>query len=250
MKETAKLLFKRVRKQYINVLYNFRGVIKWTSLNGVQLDISDGMISRKIFNKILSGDYESDENYILRETFTENDSLLELGTGIGFNSIYCARVNNNKVMTFEGNSNLISLIRRNMRKNNTEFDLRNEILISRHFEGTSTSFNIAEDFWASSVNKNVDSKVIAETTVPVRRIHEVVRQFKPSYLVVDIEGGEDEIFASCDFLQNSCINKILVELHPEIIGEEKCFEVMKNIVDAGYKIRMDGSPKYVVYFFK
>lgn len=40
----------------------------------------------------------------------------------------------------------------------------------------------------------------------------------------------------------------MIELHADIIGENKCFMVMNNIVQKGFKMYFDGSPKNVVYF--
>jgi len=245
-----KVLLKKAQQQYIDLFYEIRKIIKWKKINNVYLNITDQQITKKIFGNIVRGDYEIDENKILKESFSQNDILLELGTGLGFNSIYCAKINNNKVLTFEGNPNLIPLIKKNMRKNNTEFDLRNEILISKNHSNTSATFNIVEDFWSSSAKDTVSSKIIGKVTVPTRDVNEIIKTFQPTYLLVDIEGGEDDLFDNCDFLQNSSIKKILLELHADVIGEEKCFTVMKNLNEAGYRMRLDGAPKNVAYFFK
>ncbi len=245
----VKSFLKRSQHNYIEVAYKLRHFTKWKKINSVELCIDDSLVSKKIFGNIVRGDYEIDENKILQETFTSDDVLLELGTGIGFNSIYCAKKNNGKVLTYEGNPNMIPLIRKNMAKNNADFALRNEIVISKNFQNKSISFNIVEDFWSSS-SKSINANIIKKVEVPTTDIHAIIRDYKPTYLVMDIEGGEEDLFDNCDWLDNSTIQKIMIELHADIIGEKNCFMVMNNIVQKGFQMHFDGSPKNVVYFSK
>jgi FkbM family methyltransferase len=247
MKTLLKSFLKTSQKQYLDLSYNLRHITKWKKLNSIELCIDDNLISKKIFGNIVWGDYEVDENKILQQTFSPDDILLELGTGIGFNAIYCAKINNGKVLTYEGNPNMIPLIRKNMKKNNADFILKNEIVISKNFETKSISFNIVEDFWSSS-SKSTGETVINKVDVPTTDINDIIKKHQPTYLVMDIEGGEEDLFDNCDWLDNSSIKKIMIELHANIIGEEKCFMVMNNIVKKGYKMNFDGAPKNVAYF--
>ena len=249
MKTFLKSFLKKCLNNYVNLSYTLRHFTKWKKINSIELSVNDKLISKKIFGNIVRGDYEIDENKILQKTFTSEDTLLELGTGIGFNSIYCAKINNNRVLTFEGNPNMIPLIRKNMKKNRAEFSLRNEIVISKDFHNRSYSFNIVEDFWSSSL-KTVDANIINKVDVPTTNINAIVEDFKPTYMVVDIEGGEEDLFDECNWMANSSIKKILLELHADIIGEDRCFMVINNIIQQGFKMSFDGGPKNVVYFFR
>lgn len=250
MQKLMRSLLKGPKNQYVDLAYKLRNKIKWKKVNGVHLDITDELITKTIFRNILSGYYEMDENRALQETFTPGDILLELGTGIGFNSIFCAKINKNKVMTFEANPKMIPLIKKNMAKNNVDYSVRNEIAVSNDVGEKYVSFNIVEDFWASSSKSNLDAKIVEAVKVPTCNIHPIIRDFKPTYLLVDIEGGEEDIFDDCSFLVDSSVKKIMIEMHADIIGDEKCFEVMQNIFKAGYKLRLDGSPKNIMYFYK
>lgn len=250
MKESIRSAYKALQQYYIDCYYLLRKSLQWKKVDAVYLNICDSLITKKIFGGIIRGDYEIDENKMLKKTFTKDDVLVELGTGLGFNSIYCAKVNNNKVVTFEGNPGLIPLIRKNMEKNKVQFELRNEIVLSHDSDSKDCVFHVVEDFWSSSLKSNPSSKIISEVKVPSCHIKEVISYFKPTYLMVDIEGGEDEFFNDCSFLENSSIKKILIELHADVLGEEKCFGVMKKITEKGFKMKLDGGPKNVVYFFK
>lgn len=136
-----------------------------------------------------------------------------------------------------------------MNKNNADFLLKNEIVISQNLQNKTVSFNIVEDFW-SSTSKSINANIIKKVEVPTTDINVIISDHKPTYLVMDIEGGEENLFDCCDWLDNSTIRKIMIELHADIIGENKCFMVMNNIVQKGFKMNFDGSPKNVVYFSK
>ena len=206
------------------------------------------MISRQLFGNIVFGDYEIDENRILKETLDKEDVVLELGTGLGYNSIFAAKIINNKVTTFEANPNLIPLIRQNMEKNNVKFDLKNQVVLSKDLQKSALEFNVVENFWSSSLKTNVEDRIVEKVVVPSCQLSEILAVEHPTYLIVDIEGGEEDFFDDCGFLENSSIKKILLELHANIIGEEKCSMVIRNIIKSGFKMRLDSSPKNVIFF--
>ncbi|MEJ7768856.1 MAG: FkbM family methyltransferase [Chitinophagaceae bacterium] len=230
--------------------YSRRKQIKWRQLNGIDLEISDELMKKSICRYIYNGIYETDEHKILTETFNADDTLLELGTGIGYNTIYCAKKSHNRVTSFEGNSSLIPLIKKNMKKNDTDFDVRNEILVSQNAEELTSTFNIAEEFWFSSLKTDPGARITHQITVPTCSVKQVISEVNPTYLLVDIEGGEEEFFRDSSFLANSSIKKILVELHPWAIGDEKCNAIITNILRNGFTMKIDLSPKHIMYFYK
>jgi FkbM family methyltransferase len=230
--------------------YMLRKQIRWRQLNGIELNISDSLMKKSICKYIYMGIYETDEHKVLTETFSADDILLELGTGIGYNTIYCARKSNYRVTSFEGNAALIPLIKKNMNKNDSDFDLRNEILVSQDVHESTSSFNIAEEFWFSSLKTDPGARIINHVTVPTCSMNRVIAEVNPTYLLVDIEGGEEELFQDSNFLANSSIKKILIELHPWALGDEKCNAIITTILDKGFRMRVDLSPKHIMYFYK
>lgn len=239
-----------IKQLYISFYYLFRNVIRWKKVNSVYLCITDKMISKNLFGNIVFGDYEIHENEILNKTLSCSDVVLELGTGLGYNSISAAKINNNKVTTFEANPHLHALIRQNIKKNNVDFVLKNEIVLSKNFNKEKLEFTVVEDFWSSSLKSNINGRVIDKVNVPVCDVSEILKELNPTYLIVDIEGGEEDFFEDCTFLTTSSISKILLELHSDIIGEEKCSMVIRNIINSGFKICLDSYPKNVIYFYR
>ncbi len=247
-----KLMIKRfkafVKGLYISSFYLLRNSIKWKKINSVYLKINDQLISRPLFGNIVFGDYEIDENRILKETLHKEDVVLELGTGLGYNSIFAARIINNRVTSFEANPNLIPLIRQNMEKNKVRFDVKNQVVVPKDLNNRAFEFNVVENFWSSSLKNNVDGKIVEKVMVPSCKLTEILSTIRPTYLIVDIEGGEEDFFEDCTLLADSSIKKILLELHANIIGEEKCSMVIRNIIKSGFNLRLDSSPKNVMFF--
>jgi FkbM family methyltransferase len=240
----------KIKDLQFRLQYNSRNPATWQKLHGIELNTGHPLVPRAVCEYIFKGIYEIDEHQMIAETLTEDDTVLELGSGIGYNSIHCARISRNKVTTFEANPALIPLIRLHMERNNVVLDVRNEILVSSGNSGADITFNIAEEFWYSSVKPEPGSVITGHVNVPSVSIDDVIREVEPTYLLVDIEGGEEEFFQNCDFLDRSPIKKILMELHPWTIGDEKCNAIIATILSKGFRLRMDLSPKHVVYFYK
>jgi len=173
-----------------------------------------------------------------------------LGTGLGFNAIFCAKINGGKVVSFEGNSKLLPIIRGNMKKNGVDFELRNQIVITDGTSETHIAFNIADEFWSSSSKTSIPGKITETVQVTPVPIREIFRQYLPTYLLIDIEGGEEDIFDKPAFLENAPIQKILLELHPDIIGEQKCSDIIQKITDQGFTLKESAHPSPVVYFYR
>lgn len=105
-------------------------------------------------------------------------------------------------------------IKGSFKRLNIDVDVRNEILVSKGIEETNVPFNVAEEFWYSSVKEYSGANTVSHVFVPTCNINSVFQEVNPTYLLVDIEGGEEELFEDCDFLTDSSIKKILIEMNP------------------------------------
>src|SRR5690606_7990249 len=65
-------------------------------------------------------------------------------------------------------------------------------------------------------------------------IAEVVNTFKPNVLVLDIEGAEIEVLARCPL---NDIERIIVETHPRIVGDEATPRMFDALRSAGFDER-------------
>jgi hypothetical protein len=94
-----------------------------------------------------------------------------------------------------------------------------------------TYLNLPDDFYSSSpIQSNSKSKSV---TVKAKSFNEEIRRINPTFLIIDIEGGEYELSQYADFYN---VKKILVEVHPHVIGSEKV-ELFKNkLTQSGFQI--------------
>ena len=95
----------------------------------------------------------------------------------------------------------------------------------------SASFYVSEEFWSSSTIRRTRNDVRVE--VPKRVLNEDIYRINPSFSIVDIEGGEYELFQYIDFHN---IKKIAIELHSRVISERKTNEVLQLLHDADFVI--------------
>lgn len=233
--------------------YQFRHLLKTFTLKGVKLFINDdSVLSKDVLLSLLQGGYEDKENKIIKDNLEPGDTVLELGAGLGFNSIAAAKKNSGKIVSYESNPYLISLIKRNQQLNDVSFEVRNKILVSKKSGIRAMPFNIGVNVCMSSVkNYSAPGYLVAETRqIETEFSEDVLRELSPTFLVVDIEGGEEEFFSQPDLLIHSTIHKIMVEVHPEIIGVEACSAIVKNIISAGFNLVTESSSGSVLYFNK
>ena len=197
-------------------------------LDGIRLPLGPN-ISPRVTYEILTARYEIAERRILAACLEPSDRVLEIGAGIGLLSTFCAqRIGSDRVIAFEANPALIAVIRRTYALNGLNPDLRNAILGAG---GGTTAFYVNRDFWSSSTVRRSASDKLVE--VPNADFAETVRSFRPTFLVVDIEGGEFDLLmdASLDGIQ-----KIAIELHERVIGPEKTETVRQRIRGAGFRV--------------
>jgi FkbM family methyltransferase len=193
---------------------------------GVLLAI-DPQISPQIREFLYSGEYERSELKALRRHLSADDVVMELGTGIGFISLACARrVGEARVFSFEANPALEPLIRRNYELNRVSPTL--EICVLGKGDGE-TDFYVHDQYWLSSTQPgNPNTHHIR---IPCRSLNDAIHRIDPTFLVMDIEGGERELFQFID-LHN--IRKIALELHTDLLSVDETEIICQRLRDAGF----------------
>ena len=205
-------------------------VLRWlrltTRVGGVKVRLGP-YCSLPLAIAIVAGRYESHERSLLSGCLEDQDVVLELGTGIGVVATLCAhRLGSERVFTFEANPGLIPTARETFRLNDVTPILENCVLGSGEGEMT---FYVERDFWSSSTIKRSANARAVE--VPVRSFSEMIEKVRPTVLIVDIEGGEATVF---DGVKLDGVNKVMIELHPHVIGSVKTQGVRDILRDAGF----------------
>lgn len=132
------------------------------------------------------------------------------------------------MFTFEGNPALEPFIQQVYEVNGVAPKL--QIGILGRDEGTATFF-VHDDFWSSStVERRGGGR---QVTVPRLNLNEVLASIHPTFLIVDIEGGESELF---DFICLNGVRKISIELHDSVIGTQRVQEICNQLEREGFAI--------------
>ncbi len=215
----------------------------WVDNQGVLLPTEGPGISPAIRKEIFFGDYEAREIEIVAKRLADDDVVMELGAGIGYLSAYCAmRIGSERVFAYEANPALMELIAATYRANGVAPVVRNVLLAEG--EG-SREFHVEPEFWASSA---VQGSGKANTiSVPQADLNTELRRVRPSFLIVDIEGGEIEFFETADL---ATVRKICVETHPGIHSSAALSQMLGRLIAQGFALDFTLMRKNVLYLLR
>jgi len=87
---------------------------------------------------------------------------------------------------------------------------------------------MSDDFLASSA-EGQNGRIV---TVDGRSWLDRVNEWKPSFVVMDIEGGEAEVLplGIPDFVE-----RLVIEFHPDVLGLEKQTELITFLQESGFQ---------------
>lgn len=193
---------------------------------GLVFPIDRQLMSEKILSALTKGYYEADEAAQLPHLLQPGERVLELGSGLGLISALCAASPLvTRVTTVEANPLLIEQIRALHSANNLQdkIEVKNAVAMPTPSH-KSIQFYRRQDLWASSLDPEPWGYE-EEIAVPTIDLNALIADFQPTLLVVDIEGGERHLFEDAEL---GGIQKIMLELHQEVVGRQG----MKSVFDA------------------
>lgn len=198
------------------------------TIHDIQLDLSD--LSPKVRNRILHVGYEDAEREICRTLLTASDSVLEIGGGIGFVGLYCQKkLGIRRYFTAEADPSTFSILKKNYALNGVEAIAWN-VALGR--DNGWVTMNTEGDFWehrVSSASSAIGTARVESITLPTL-MQKIACDL--TTLIIDIEGGEKDI----DFnALPASVTKLVIEIHPEILGEQGTKRVFTNIREQGFR---------------
>lgn len=197
--------------------------------DGVALSLS-GM-SHRMRSIMLRGTYEREDARLCLAHVPKTARVLELGSAVGFIALYCLNVIGvDKYAMVEANPELAASIKRNFAINSTP--LAPLVQAAAGSEDGTAEFNVHKDFWSSSLmarDGNSTKVKVATHTIPT--IIEKIG-FEPDTLIMDIEGGEQGIPVE----HMARFDRIIAELHPHIIGQDKVDAIITGLAGHGLKV--------------
>lgn len=210
---------------------------------GVQLPLKHPLISAHIAKEIYFGTYESKEIDIVSQRLASSDVVMEVGAGIGFLSAYCAqRIGNDRVHAYEANPALRAVIDMTYSANHVKPNVYTALLAQGNGERT---FYVEKEFWASTtVSGSTGAQAI---TVPQIDLNSEITRIRPTFLILDIEGGEAEFIPLADL---SGIQKICIETHPHVLGNNGVTKILAHLFAQGFSLDFGLVRKNVFYLYR
>ncbi|WIY25977.1 FkbM family methyltransferase [Parasedimentitalea psychrophila] len=215
---------------------------------GLTVPLEGDHITRPIFDQLSWVGYETPEIEALLALVRSGDRILEAGVGLGVVSALAAKhFPDAKIRSYEANPMLIAPIQDLYRRNGlTTIDLRNEILVRGVAGDSHRTFYIHESFAESSLLEP-EGGAASVVSVPTENFEHVLSEFAPDVLVIDIEGGEEELLCAVDLTE---IRVLVLELHPKVVSRQGIKEIYDSCAAAGLYPRCDLSTGNVVAFEK
>lgn len=203
--------------------------LKTIVLNGIKLSTDPQEVPSGVRKLLLRKEYEDQELVLVREALSPDDRVLEAGAGIGFIGIACARIcGQDSILSYEPNPAMKPVIEKNYALNGLQANLRNKVLSTTTGD---VEFYFSEGVLSSSL---FDRKHGGPTKVQSDAIADVVAAYEPTALVIDVEGAEIDLLRSCDL---DGIGKIIIEMHPHIVGADKIDELFAYLADKGFSVK-------------
>ncbi|SFA71787.1 methyltransferase, FkbM family [Poseidonocella pacifica] len=187
---------------------------------GLKFPDDPAILGRRQKRLLRSGRYEARESAAALKAIREDDTVLELGGGIGFVSSLIAReCRPRAIHVIEANPALLPYIAEVHRMNDLGgISLRNALPAPK--DGPPLPFYVRGDFLASSTKDDLGSAhggVTRVDQVPQVALDTVLKETGATVLVCDIEGAETELFPQVDF---TSLRLVIVELHPQTVGQQ------------------------------
>ncbi|MEY4550041.1 MAG: hypothetical protein RL685_6236 [Pseudomonadota bacterium] len=204
--------------------------------HGVRLPLTDA-VSEEMRATLYSGAYEEREYEVLSALLGSSDRVLELGSGLGFITVVCARrCGSQSVTSVEANPHLLSTLRTTFLCNGVSPQLVSGVVSAR---GEAQTLFVSENFWSSSTHDRGGQP----TQVPGVAFESLLEQYQPTVLVIDIEGGE---MALTTTTIAASVRAIVIELHAAVTGAEGAGQVRAWLAQQGFQITRDWGNRSVV----
>lgn len=245
MPDTLRRAFYDQYRTFSRLRNRFGGRNGIVTLNGVRLRADPARIGHEVVERILCGDYEGREARMLRMFLAPDDRVMELGAGIGFIGLLCARtVGGANVHSFEANPMMEPVIRDNYALNGPDAPALTIGLLAPGSadSGDKAVLYVPDLFWAASTTPIVGARSVA---TPRLSLEERIAALRPTFLIMDIEGGEIDVVEA---LEHSSIRKIAMELHPDITGQAAIDAMETHLERLGFQRRWTSNAGQHMYF--
>lgn len=225
--------------RYIPRALSRRKIIR---IAGVRIDSSLPCFSPDLRKQLYLNAWEQDEIAMVSRYLDADDVVLELGSCIGFLSTFVAQrlSERGKLKVIEANPRLIPVIEYHMQLNEVSFDITHGVAGQEQ----SYDFYIADSIISSSLSPRDNA---TRETVPGIDLNRILRDFRPSMLIMDIEGGEYGLLKTLEPLDS--VSKILIEFHGINQHQDDYDSIISDFRKQGFELVHRGRNDDRVHFF-
>ena len=209
---------------------------------GVLVPFDPAIITPPIEHAIKSGFFEAEEAAQLPFIVRKNDTVLDIGAGIGFISTLIAR-RAKRVISVEANPDLMPFMQALHKLNNVGNVTALNVVLG---DGESATFYQREDFWMGSLSQG-PNPYNAKIKVPTMPLGGLLKAEGVSLIVCDIEGAETFLFEDVDLAE---VDRVYLELHDHITGLKGISKVFAAMSERGFTYDPRHSSGAIVLFRK
>ena len=211
---------------------------------GVRVPPSPFLTEQRI-ERINAGRYESEEIAGALSVVRPGDRVLELGAGLGLVGAVTARnAGPEAVLSFEANPELIPHTLALYAENGLAgtIELRNAVLVSAPDRPDTVRFHLHNSFLGSSVVGAPD-RARRVLDVPTEDFNAVIESFRPTVLIMDIEGAEQGLLQHADLYG---IRAVVIEFHPQHYGKAG-MQACKSLLRRAGFVKSEGPSTRLVW---
>ncbi len=210
------------KKAFFKHVYNY-------NYNSVILDISH--VDTNIKNSFFDNSYERSELELAKIYVSSDDHILELGSGLGFISLFLLKEKNiTNYCVVEANPKTVKKLEINYSKNN-----RVPNLIQCAVSNTTgkIQFLDSNSFWLNRISSTDSSNTIE---VECDTLPNIVSKsgLKPTVIICDIEGGE-LVIKPTDI--PITVKLIIIEIHPTLVSYPKAYKHLSHFITDGWQVK-------------
>ncbi len=215
------------------------------TLKDIELEISRHLLTPEIEAALQKGNYEWQETLAIKRHLKCDDTVLEIGAGIGLTTVAAARVvGGENVVSVEANPALLPEIRNNLALNGLGGAVLLHQVVLPEAGKAEAQIYVPDSFWGASID-GLTVPLAQEITVPAIGFDALLAAHPATVLICDVEGAEAEYF------QNplpSALRMILLELHPKLYALRVVKLIFDRLSAQGFAYVPFGSKGPVVCF--
>ncbi|MFN0113866.1 MAG: FkbM family methyltransferase [Paracoccaceae bacterium] len=198
-------------------------------LDGVRLHVGPGAVPRSVSTAIFKDMYEAPERMLVAEAVRPGDTVVEIGTGIGFISLLAARLAQpGRVHSYEANPALKPVIEANYALNGLTPDLTMKAVTG---DGAPVEFFANDNIVSSSTQDR--GLAARKIRVDSEALDAVLARTRPTVIVIDIEGAEIGVLAESPL---AGVRELVIELHPHIVGDGPTASLLDSLAARGFRL--------------